>query len=373
MVINMNTLTLTRRDLLKTRKNITDQQFKKILFLSTIIVCLVMPLISANDGSDMFVFMEQTKGNTYLGFKYFSIIFTAVQWIVTLAGLLIISLKVMTMAASLVVLTNPPIFDLVHTKKVGLRGAKKDGKGGDTDTKDLIFYYLSYIIPDFLAVSSFSNIATTQPSNKSSADKYDQYPTIGEYVKEDMVSFILITLVGAMLFSGQTQRIVANFARGGQTVAEKIATADISGMVDRALNSGKDFKFVYGNSIEGDNKKKLSDKVYAAAKGAVPDARDTEYLSALGANIQKGIDGYISGIQDGYANPSLQYKVSFIENADNVKELTATDDGFGGQSGLKKIPLSSISSVPKSPPSYFSSGAVIIEYTAQKSSNQGAN
>lgn len=368
------THTLTRREILNTRKKITDAQFKKIITLSTLIVCLVMPLIGAK-GSDMFDFMERTQGNTYIGFKYFSIIFTAVQWIVTLAGLLIIALKVMTMAASIVVLTNPPIFDLVHTKKVGLQGIKK-GNGGEANTKDLIFYYLSYIIPDFLAVSSFSHLATTPSNNTSSkatSDKYPQYPTIGEYVKEDMVSFILITLVGAMLFSGQTQRIVANFARGGQTVAEKIATADISGMVDRALNSGKDFKFVYGNSIEGDNKKKLSEKIYAAAKGAVPEARDTDYLTSLGSKIQQGIDSYIPGIQDGYSNPSLQYKVSFVENADNVKELSASDDGFGGQAGLKKISLSSISSVPKSPPSYYSTGAIIIEYTAQKSSSQGTN
>ncbi|WP_272725860.1 hypothetical protein, partial [Escherichia coli] len=114
-----------------------------------------------------------------------------------------------------------------------------------------------------------------------------------EYIKKEMVSFVLISLLGAMLFSGQTQRIVANLARGGQAVAEKLATVDVSGMVDRALNSGKDFKFAYGNSMEGENKQRISESVYKAEKGAVPEARDSEYLSTLGSNIQSQVDKFI--------------------------------------------------------------------------------
>lgn len=357
-------------------KNIIPQEALKpfvVIYLFLFNLCL--PLVTYAAEADMFIFFEKTTGNSYIALRYFSFVFTIVQYGVTLAGLLIIAFKVLTMAASITVLVSPPFFTMVHGKKNNLKKQYDvSGRQGDSSSKDIFFYYASCCIPDFVAISDFADTiggGDDRGGGSSGDKKWDSVPTIGEYMKKEMVSFVVITLFGAMLYSGQTQRIVANFARGGQVIAEKVATIDISGTVDRALSSGKDFKFAYGNSIEGDNKKRVSDAVYKAAKGAVPDARDSTYLSTLGSNIQSQVDSYISNVQDGYSNPSLQFKVSFIENASNVKEIPATDDGFGGQSGMKKIALSSIAPVPKSPPDYYSTGAIIIEYTAQKSSTQG--
>lgn len=349
--------------------DISYKTSKSLIFILTLICILVVSIpLSAHADSDLYQFFEETQGETYLAYRYFSFIFTVTQLIVTLTGLLLLSYKVVTMACSFLVTVAPSLFVMIHTKKSDLQ--KKEHKGDNANTNDIFWYYLSYLIPDILFLSDFIDVVDNNSSSHVDK-KWDHIPTIGEYFKKEIVTFVVVTLLGAMLFSGQTQRIVANFAKGGQALASKLEKIDIAGMVDSSLNSGKDFKFVFGNSIDGKNKKRLAESIYGSAKSAVPDARDSQYLSTLGSNIQKGIDSYISGITDNYSNPTLTFKTTFVENATNIADKAATDDGYGGQYGVKVIKLSSIATMPKNPPAYFQTGAVVVEYTAQKSSGQG--
>lgn len=352
-----------------------DEAIKKnylsvIVSFMLILVILNMPSIAYAD-SDLYQFFEETQGQTYIAYRYFSFVFKLTQLIVTLAGLLILCFKVATMASSFLVTVNPPLFSMIHSKKTKLISKYSDKKNSEEGiTKDLFFYYLSFAIPDFLYFSDFSDTLDEGESGKYGEKKWDHIPTIGEYFKKEVVSFVVVTLLGAMLFSGQTQRIVANFAKGGQALASKIENLNIAGMVDSAMNAGKDFKFVFGNSIEGKNKKRLADAMYSSAKSAVPDARDSEYLATLGSKIQSVVNTYMSDIQDGYANPTLSFKTTFVENATNVASKDASDDGYGGLYGVKVVYLKNISSIPKNPPAYYNTGAIVIEYTAQKASTQ---
>lgn len=342
----------------------------KTLILLAVVLIISIP-IQAHADSDLYSFFDETQGKTYLAYRYFSFIFSVTQLIVTLTGLLLLSYKVVTMCCSFLVTVAPSLFVMIHEKKKKLRD-EHSGKHNE-GSNDIFWFYLSYIIPDFLFLSDFLEVIDDSHAKSVGEKKWEYIPTIGEYFKKEIVTFVIVTLLGAMIFSGQTQRIVANFAKGGQALASKLEKLDIAGMVDSSLNSGKDFKFVFGNSVDGKNKTRLAQSIYGSARSAVPDARDSEYLSTLGSNIQAGIDSYISGITDSYSNPTLSFKTTFVENATNVKDKVATDDGYGGLYGVKVIYLNTISAIPNSPPEYFNTGAVVVEYTAQKSSTQSQN
>ena len=218
-----------------------------------------------------------------------------------------------------------------------------------------------------MALSDFKDASqgSMQRTGNSSTDKWDgQIPSVGEYIKEEMISFVLISLVGAMLFSGQTQRIVANFARGGQVIAEKVATADIPGKVRTWTESGKDYVFAYPSDVKGSNQKKLASKMYESVKNFAPEDRSTTWLNSMGGKIKGNTDSFNPG-KDLINNPTLTYKVYIVENGSGLTDVDAAEDQYGLMTGIKTYPISGLTT-PGKVPQNWNTAKIVVEYSAQQ-------
>lgn len=331
---------------MKSKQVVSQIVFMLLLVLIFSIIYSVPVFAEGNTGGNNDLF-NIVKGQTFKGrndliAKYAQGFIFLVQLIISLAGFIVLAMKTISIAFSLAYLSNPKFFDDIHQRKMnsksqnmasggGLLDRIRNGSNGD----GIVMPILSMIMPDIKQLSDFGDGA----NGEQSIYYQDGMPTIGTYLRENIINFALIATLSAMLFSGMILRIIANIGQGGLVLGEKLETMNVEAKTKLALETGKDYQFIFPKDVKGDNKSELANKLYSNIKSLVPDNRSETFLQAVGGKIYPYVnnDALIpeAAIKAGFANPTLEFDITFTKQA-VAQNTTPTQDST---TGVKSIVL----------------------------------
>lgn len=312
-----------------------------IAFFTFIFICLLQVVclatnISANSDIMHIIDSPTLRGRNDLVDKYSTTIAFIAQCIITAVGFFVIALKTITIAFSILYLTNPALWNKVHEIKEHAKQQKDN---------DWLSHIVSIVTPDIKGYSDFSDQNQAQTAWDDGG-----LETIGTYVKKHGITFVVLITLASVLWSGKMLKLVGALSEGCVAVVDMALSIDYAGKVKGILEADRDYKFMFdANTEKGQLQERLAKSLYNQVKTAVSDNRTSSFLNSLGEGVEKVVnemsskDDLVGGTNTKHVNwnnPSLTYQIEW--NSDAPKDHGKGSESIKLDKGVWRIPFAAL-------------------------------